>query len=173
MTTVLLDVDGVVANCGAAMHSLAESLFGRKFPEPSAWSVYNVTDALGLSERETQEFWAHTRDAEWADSIQLYPEADAGVRALCGIADVAFVTSPWKGNRSWCHHRMELLHQHFPDVDVIQTKAKWRVWGDFLVDDLPDNDRLAAAVHRAIAVSAGRFVSVCAFAKIEDALGDG
>lgn len=135
---VLLDVDGVVADCGSAMHRLAESFFGMRFPAPSTWTEYDVTKSLGLQAADVKRFWELARSTVWADSIDLYPHALAGVSALREHADVAFCTSPWRGNASWCHYRYELLHRHFPGVDVIQTSAKHRIVGDYLVEDKPE-----------------------------------
>lgn len=131
---VLLDVDGVVADCSTAIHCLAERIFERSLPAPP-WSSYDCDEAMGLLGGDGERFWSEARAIDWAHEIELYPEAVAGVARLREVADVAFCTSPWKGNVAWCHHRQELLHRHFPDVDVIQTNAKHRVLGDFLVDD--------------------------------------
>lgn len=133
--TVLLDVDGVVADCSTAMYELAQRVFpGRPLNAPP-WQHYDTPKGLGLEPDEAERFWQHARDTDWAHTIKTYPEAIDGVSRLREVADIAFCTSPWRGNQWWCHHRLELLTKWFPGIDVIQTNAKHRVIGNFLVDD--------------------------------------
>lgn len=95
---VLLDVDGVVADCSAAMHRLAESVLYRPLPSPP-WSNYDCDSAMGMSQTEAARFWEHARSRNWAHAIELYPEAADGVSRLREVADIAFCTSPWSSAR--------------------------------------------------------------------------
>jgi len=135
MRTVLLDVDGVIADFATPFHALAEEVLRRTLPPPAEWKYHHSETSMGLSEHETKSVLFAARDLHWAESIGLYPGAKKGVLKLLGMADIVFVTAPWEHHPTWCHARRKLLREHFPGVDVIHTAAKHRVKGDFLVED--------------------------------------
>jgi 5'(3')-deoxyribonucleotidase len=140
MRTVLLDVDGVLANTGAAIHAYAERWFGRSFPKPETWQSYSFFQALGLTDLEAQAFdnmLRVTDEIGW--TITPYPGACAFVETLAAHRDVVFVTAPWGGLKHWVVARDSFLRNHFGRyVDVIYTGAKHRVHGDALLDDHPE-----------------------------------
>lgn len=133
MKTLLLDVDGVIADCHTPIKAFAESLFERRVPPVEEWRDFEFPPSMKLSTQEGMRF--HLRAKEEFDPrlIELHPGSVEAVAELKKRAEVVFVTSHWKGMESWVPARDELLAQF--DCDVVYTHSKHRVKGDILVDD--------------------------------------
>lgn len=136
--TLLLDVDGVVADCATQIHKFAQNLLGRQVPTPDAWEHYDFTQSLKLSEQEEEMFFAAAKHAYFPRLIELYPGAFTQVQALKRRYDIAFVTSPWSGNPIWQFARTCLLDEFELPVIHIDKDQKYRIRGDVLVDDRPE-----------------------------------
>lgn len=135
---LLLDVDGVIADCSTAVHKFAQRILGRELPGPETWSEWDHASAMGLDEMDAQLFnFLAKHDEEMPNSIQLYPGAAESVRALGEHFEIVFCTTPWKGNKHWVPARDKLLEQF--GCDVVYTSAKHRVLGDVMLDDAPHN----------------------------------
>lgn len=138
--TILLDVDGVLADFVAGFLALLESELGIKATREQV-AHFDIGASLGLSrEHSSQVKRALGSRVGFARELDIYPGAVEGVRLLEPIADVYIVTSPWNSNPTWMHDREHWLEKHFgiPHSRVIHTSAKYRVSGDVLVDDKTD-----------------------------------
>lgn len=133
MKTLLLDVDGVIADCASAVHNWAGRRFGREFAPPASWETYDFATNLSLSSEEASEFYRKILNSKIPRSIHLYPDAEASVKALKQHFDVVFVTSHWRKMPDWVYYRDELLEPF--DCDIVYTHNKSRVVGDILCDD--------------------------------------
>jgi 5'(3')-deoxyribonucleotidase len=111
--TVLLDVDGILANFTLAAVSLVNEITGKKY-KPSDITTWEVFD-----------------------SIPVYEGAVEGVKKLKELADIICVTSPFNGSPTWAHERELWLERHFgADISyVIHTRHKERIHGDIFIDD--------------------------------------
>lgn len=140
MKTVLLDVDGVIADCMTPVHRAAEGILGRPLPRPDQWEHFEFKDALQLDSREDELLHqALLSDDRVGREILLYPGAYKFVKTLSRHADVVFVTSHWRRMPHWVPARDALLENCFPGLDIVYTHSKTRVLGDVLVDDKPKN----------------------------------
>ena len=140
MKTLLLDVDGVIADVATPVYKVAESICARPLPPPDQWQHHVFHLAMDLSSTEFELFDRAMRfddDIGW--KIDLYPGAEDFVKEVSKSYDVCFVTAQWKRMNHWVVSRENLLSEYFPDIDVIFTHQKFRVRGDILVDDQPDH----------------------------------
>lgn len=135
--TLLLDVDGVLADCSTTVHSFAQTLLGRKLPPPSSWTAWDHAEAMGLSEYEALQFERNIRQSNMAYDIPFYEGAEEVVHELKAAFDLVFVTAEWKHMAAWVPARQRLLAPF--NCDVIYTHAKHRVKGEILVDDRIEN----------------------------------
>ena len=135
--TVLLDVDGVIADCATAVHRVAEQILEREVPPPSTWKHFDFHEAMELPPHEIHRFReAIQRHPTLGYEIKLFPGAQEFVLKLAETRDVAFVTVHWTGLDHWVSARDKLLYDVFPGFDVIYARAKHRVMGDALLDRL-------------------------------------
>lgn len=132
---LLLDCDGIVADCASAVHKFATELLPHvSIPPIGDWDEYAFEESMRLSEQDAERFHLRARlDATIPYDITLYPGAVEDVTALQEVAEVVFVTAPWDGMFTWMPWRAELLKVF--DAEVIFTHNKSRVLGDYLVDD--------------------------------------
>lgn len=133
MKTLLLDCDGVVLNCSAAVHSFAQTLLGRTLPDPDDWIAWEHADALGLTPAESALFHAEIVRSNVAQQIDFYPGAEEAVRELADVFDLVFVTAHWKGYPDWVPARDRILSRF--NRPIVYTHDKQRVVGDILCDD--------------------------------------
>lgn len=138
MTTVLLDVDGVVMDFHSAAHRAAVRMFPhRTLLLPEYWNDDDPCVSMKLNSSESNKLKKFFDTDEFACSVTAFPDALRGVELLANHCDVAFVTAPLTTSPKWTWLRHNVLKIAFPDLDVIHTSAKWRVSGDYLVDDRP------------------------------------
>ena len=135
--TLLLDVDGVVADCSSQVHRFAENLFLRRLPKPATWTSWEFSAALELTPHEAGQFYEQVKHSGVADHITFYPGAREIVHELCDAFDLVFVTSHWKQYPAWVPARERLLEEF--KRPIIFTHEKWRVHGEYLCDDHPKN----------------------------------
>lgn len=134
--TVLVDVDGVLADFIGPYLDVIHTLTGRRYTREQVTS-WSVTDALGLSDEEHHALGHHVVSTPgFCASLPVLPDARDGIERLRSVAEVYIVTSPWKG-RHWAGERLEWLREHFGinERHVVQCRAKHLVHGDVLVDD--------------------------------------
>lgn len=140
MRTVLLDVDGVLADFVGGYFRLLEEHTGIVARREQI-TQFDMGASLGLTPEQASKMKRAIGDAhQFARTLDVYPGAVDGVRRLQEIADVWIVTSPWNSNPTWTHDREWWLKKHFdiPHARVTHTSAKHMVRGDFLVDDKTD-----------------------------------
>lgn len=140
MKTILLDCDGVLVDCAAAVHAAAERILGCSVPHYSEWKHFEFGEAMGLTPQEAEYFFREIQlHPTLGHDIELFPGAAEFVRKLAETRDVVFVTAHWRGIEHWVSARDKLLSENFPGIDVVYTHAKHRVLGDALLDDKPEN----------------------------------
>lgn len=156
--TVLLDVDGVIANfIDATLELLRRDHRVMCTDDSRNWPCWSMADAIfrqwpkdadcywGLppkisveeSTRLLSDVWNSER---FATGIRPYEGAIEGVLALMEIADVYFVTSPIWTSKTWTYDRALWLRDHL-GIDnrrIIFTSSKHLVHGDIFVDDKPE-----------------------------------
>lgn len=140
--TLLLDVDGVIADFPQHYRNLAQSICDRTLPALSECRVWRMSEALGLSERETKRVDMMLQRPQTAYELEPMAGAVPSVRALTKCADVYFVTSPIELSPTWCYDRTNWLVRQFGaeiGERVVHTYYKYLVHGDVFVDDKVSN----------------------------------
>jgi 5'(3')-deoxyribonucleotidase len=138
--TVLLDCDSVILDCSSAVHAAAEQILGCSIRHPSTWQHFEFDEAMSLTPQEAEYFYREIQlHPTLGYDIELYPGAKEFVLELSKTRDIVFVTAHWRGIEHWVTARDKLLHENFPGFDVVYTHAKYRVVGDVLLDDKPEN----------------------------------
>lgn len=135
MPTILLDIDGVLADFeGAVRRTCAE--VGHDL---AAVTAHNFTDNLPAL------VYAHYVGAStqfgWCSAIEPYVGAALLVAELRTLGDVVAVTAPLLHCPTWESERRAWLLKHVGIRDVVSTRRKDLVWGDVLVEDNADNLR--------------------------------
>lgn len=155
--SILLDVDGVVADFISAFADVTFEVTERRFTAADV-TEWDISKCFGLNPTTERMVYDRIKAPGFAyDRIQPYPGAIEGVRLLRELADVFFVTSPMRNDPhghganplTWMHDREHWLHRHF-DVDqhhVVHTSAKQLVRGDVFVDDKPEHVERWRAAH--------------------------
>jgi 5'(3')-deoxyribonucleotidase len=139
---VLLDVDGVVADFVQLMVNAVRNLNFCDIPinwRPTKW---DVAKELKLTDKQEDEVYDVLRLPGSAKMLLPFPGAVEGVKRIASMFDVAFVTTPVEGSQTWCFDRTEWLITHFGEElgnRWVFTDHKYLVFGDFLVDDKPEN----------------------------------
>lgn len=141
--TILLDVDGLLADCATQVYRAARRLLKRKLPKPSEWTSYDFSEAMKLTRSESEYFErALKRENNLGWKIEFSPGAANFVEFLHGTGrKIVFVTAPWYGLEHWVEARQHLLQPFLArrNFDVVFTHAKHLVAGDWLVDDHYEN----------------------------------
>lgn len=134
---VLMDCDGPLLDFFNPAREVAMRVLGRTLPEVDTWTSWSVEESMGLDRAESAAVRAAflLPSNRLAEMVRPWPNAVEGMDRLQQIADVVFVTACMDGHPTWSHVRRELLREIWPKVEVVQTAAKHRVLGDFLVDD--------------------------------------
>jgi len=136
--TVLLDVDGVLADFTAAALELVRQVTGHRY-DPSDVVTWEIFDSIPEKAAQ-EEVYRILKGPGGCTSIPLYPDAQGGVQALREVADIVIVTSPFTNAPTWTHERELWLKKHFGDFQsIIHTKHKERIHGDFFIDDKPSH----------------------------------
>lgn len=142
MKTLLLDVDGVLADCNKAVWRAARKMFTRKLPHYKTWDKYEFHDAMGLTRSEKEYFYKTLAKKDNVGyNIEWYPGAQSFVEHLGFTNKVVFVTAPYRGLNHWVEARYGLL-DHFlgrRNYSIVLTADKHLVVGDWLVDDKWEN----------------------------------
>lgn len=133
--TILLDVDGVLADFAGALLAWAGPVYSRE--QLTEW---DLTKALGLEDRQ-QEFDAVASEPGFCESLPLIDGAQVFVEELRSFAEIIVVTSPYSAAKLWTFERLRWLEKHFAITkhDVIFAKRKYLVRGDLMIDDGPHN----------------------------------
>jgi len=154
MKTVLIDVDGVVANFAEAFVEVVNEVLDRNHVE-SDIITYDFSDSLGLDDYDWQVLDRTLGSIGLAEGLDTYPGAVEGVRSLMGVAEVYFVTSILKVCSTWTYDRTQWLKKLFGDAveeRIVFTDQKQLVQGDIFIDDMPANVNKWAKHNRGVAV---------------------
>lgn len=137
--SVLLDVDGVLADFTSAALELVFKETGRRY-EPNAVTTWEVFDSIPEPFAQARVYGL-LKGRGGCLGIPIYEGAQDGVARLRELADVTIVTSPFSGSETWMHEREKWLEQHFgiDHHDIIHAKKKSRVHGDIFIDDKPEH----------------------------------
>jgi 5'(3')-deoxyribonucleotidase len=137
MGTILLDVDGVLADFTGMVRRIVASI-GATMPDPV--TEWGFIKALPRDVRYAVED-ALEGDGPWTD-MEPIPGALDAVKAFRSAGHrVVFVTSPWASCTDWAYVRTGWLRRNMGAgmQDVVITSAKELVRGDVFVDDKPEN----------------------------------
>lgn len=135
--TILLDVDGVLADFVGAYLSLLERELGIVATREQV-TDFDIGASLGLTSAQSSQMKRAIGSCEGlARCLAVYPGAVFGLRELEKLGEVYIVTSPWNSNPTWTHDREHWLRANFgiPHSRVIHTSAKYLVRGDVFIDD--------------------------------------
>lgn len=148
---ILLDVDGVLADCASAAVACAKRLWPERKRD---FEIETITDFdFAVSWLLTRSQAAHLRDCmlqpKFCARLERYAGASAFVRRLNELGKVTVVTSPLEGSKYWMYERVEWLARHFgiDERDVVFRSDKTRESGDYLIDDAIHNLAPWGAAH--------------------------
>ncbi len=138
--TILLDVDGVLANTSKAAKELIEGLGGVYMPTAWDFGMYRNTEEI------RKQFWAlfGGEDSDpgesFCSSLETYGDAKQFVLACARLGSVVYATSPMH-TRSWAEDRaLWLIEQMKADrKQIVSCGDKSHVRGDVLLDDKTQN----------------------------------
>lgn len=134
---LLLDCDGVLADCSTVVHSFAQRLLARPLPSPETWVSWHHEEAMGMTPEESDFFHRSALGSTFPHEIKLYPGAARDIEILKQHFEVHFATAPWRFCTSWVVAREKLLEQFGCPVHF--TKHKHMLKGFALVDDSAEN----------------------------------
>lgn len=134
--TVLLDVDGILANFIAPVLDHIVEVSGRRYAHDDV-KVWDIFTALPDVAHLESAVYDQMRMKRACFEIPLYDGAVDGVARLQELADVLIVTSPLSGSPYWMFEREAWLSHHFgiKHKDIIHARRKEHVDGDIFVDD--------------------------------------
>lgn len=157
--TVLLDVDGVLADFIGRVCRVASSIVGRDL-KPEDVRRFNFAAELGLSPDQKREVHRFIESTGFWRDLEPYAGAVEGVESLREIADIFIASAPWHSSRTWLHERASWL-EHFFDIGpdrLIACSAKHLLMGHVLVDDKTEtvrawwNAAIARTDYRTVAI---------------------
>jgi len=139
---VLVDMDGVIADWGAAYGASLDA-FG-----PAAWGIPRHSDQRSFNLKEGRTV-AEKRiidlvmvEPGFYSRLQPIPGASWALRSMHQRGhDVRIVTSPFVSNPTCASDKLNWVREHYGDrwaQRVILTTDKTLVWGDVLIDDKPE-----------------------------------
>lgn len=147
--TIALDVDGVLFDCHAYVHRIAESVAKRDLPILPHFDFkqsFDLTDAEWKRTKTIVENGYPTDDMDWL------PGAVEFVNELRSKYDVFFLTSHWRGCNSWVPGRERRLVAEFKNLEVVFAHSKARGDFDILLDDKIENVEAANSKSFAVGV---------------------
>jgi 5'(3')-deoxyribonucleotidase len=141
MATVLIDVDGVVADFTSRFVEIAEDILGRPLDKTRVYDQFIVEKSLGLTPVESKLVYKRVAAPDFAWSLYPLPQAVEAIKEIALSNVVIFVTKPFRSSKTWQWEREKWLRQYFGDVgaNVIHTKLKYLVHGDVLIEDSGKN----------------------------------
>lgn len=139
--TVLLDVDGVIADFRQLYVGCCNEVNSTAFTVEDTGTAWDFARTMGLSREQHKKTWEAINRKGQAGKMTLLPGARAGVLALMSIANVYFVTMPVPSSPTWTYDRNAWLSACFrlnASDHVLYTSQKHLVRGDVFVDDKPE-----------------------------------
>lgn len=146
-TEILLDIDGVAANFIEGCRPIVEKMLGRRVKHDDV-DQFMIEKALGLTEAQTAELYAHVMSEGWCRALPAYAGAKEAVAEMRAHATVVPVTAHFFSSKHWVYERDEWILEHLgiPKTDVVHTHRKFQIDGDALIDDKVSH--LSAWRHR-------------------------
>lgn len=147
---VLLDCDGPLADFSQGALDTIEYLTGWTFT-PDVITEFGITSCpfftkvaadVGIEVAELKRrFWKDVNRIGWCSALLPTPGSQDAVKALREVAHVEVVTSPLRTSPTWMAERVDWLERFygFDSDEVHFITKKFRVAGDFLVDDKPEH----------------------------------
>lgn len=147
MTTLLLDMDGVIADFDALGYKACATLGIPVDCEPHEQTNRYFTDHL-LTAADRKKIHKQIDSRGWFANLPPVPGAIEGTRALIAAGvDVWICTKPKESNPGCRDEKGRWLAQHLPELErkLIITPNKGMVRGDILLDDAPKFEWYVAA----------------------------
>lgn len=138
---ILVDVDGVLANFTKAALDHLQALTGHCV-NPEVITSWEVFDSVPEELRGWKDdVYLALKAPGGCSAIPVYEDAQVGMARLSEHAEVTIVTSPFNGSKTWMHEREQWLEKYFGihHRNVVHADKKFRVHGDFFLDDKPDH----------------------------------
>lgn len=137
--SILVDVDGVLADFTKAALDLVHQVTGRQY-KPSDVRTWEVFDSIPEPEAK-KEVYGLLKGRGGCMGIPVYEGAKEEFTKLRELADVVVVTSPFVGSEAWAHERELWLYAHFgiKPKDIIHAHKKERIHGNLFLDDKPEH----------------------------------
>ena len=139
---ILVDMDGVIADWGAAYGESLDA-FGADaadIPRHKDQRSFNLND--GRTDRERAIIGAVLVEPGFYSRLQPIPGAKPALRAMRKAGhDVRIVTSPWVSNPTCASDKLNWVADRYGShwaARVIITTDKTLVHGDVLIDDKPE-----------------------------------
>jgi len=132
---VLMDVDGVLCDFTSGWRPLVAPELAEEDISSFVFEDYLNDEQLGklLSLCESAAFWAELKPYEGArDFVESVSENTDG-------GEIVYCTAPWVPCDGWAEARRIWLKEHMPKGDLVVTKRKDLIRGDYLIDDKPEN----------------------------------
>jgi 5'(3')-deoxyribonucleotidase len=135
--TLLLDVDGVLADFISAALSILRNKFGVVDYHHDTIETWEMFSSMPAHAHLKDEVYEILKKEGGCFSMLPYDGAVAAVQTLKRLVDIVIVTSPFYGSKTWVHEREKWLEYFFniSHKDMIHTGRKELVHGDILVDD--------------------------------------
>ena len=149
MKSVLIDIDGVVGDFVDPVLELINRIGGHDYA-PSDITQWDIRAALNLDNYEWAEVVNLIQADGFASRQKLYPGAKQGIKSLIKEGhEIDFVTSDWRGSKTWVYDRNHWLVKHFGSVgkNVTHTSRKHKVDGDMLIEDKWQNAKAWQDAH--------------------------
>ena len=146
--TLLIDCDGILADFITPALKLVADITGKRYQHDDI-TTWEIFESLPEVQHAKDEIYAHMKWKGYCAAIPPYAGAQDGLRRIRELVDVVCVTSPFSGSPTWHSEREQWLQQHF-DIhhhDVIHASKKFRVIGDFFLDDKPEHVEKWAEAH--------------------------
>lgn len=139
---VLVDMDGVIADWGAAYGAALDAHGPAAAGIPRHHQQTSFDLLAGRTDDEKRVIWQVLAQPGFYAGLAEIPGAHTALSSILRAGhDVRFVSSPWPSNVSCASDKLAWVGRHYgPDwvPRVILTTDKTLVYGDLLIDDKPE-----------------------------------
>lgn len=139
MAEILIDIDDVSAQFRRSYIESINHVLGREFLyENTPFTDWDIDKSFQFTNYERARLWKYINSLGWAQRLELMPGAGDAIEALASRHEVVFVSKPLKTSATWVNDRYKWVRKHFGvtlATEMISTAAKYRVDGDFLIED--------------------------------------
>lgn len=139
---ILADIDGFFADfCSHAIATVHKITGRHAHVKHDDINTYAMEISLGLSPEEKAAWFAEIRSPGYCASIRPYPGARECIAELQALGNVYPVTYPFPKSVWWIAEREDWMRDELgldPDA-VIYTRRKYKIAGDFLLEDTTEH----------------------------------